>query len=578
MSAAPTISTAPAERPQRPPSVSGGLPWLGHLLALRRSPIDLMQRVHDECGEIGEMRLAHHRVVMLYGEEAQRAFFRAPEEQLDQAAAYPFMTPIFGRGVVFDATPEQRRQALRNQSLRDQMMRGHAEVIAAETEQMIANWGDRGEIDLLDFFAELTLYTSSACLLGKDFRAELTPEFPAAYHELEKGTDAFAYVNPYLPLPSFRARDRARRRLVELTQDIVDRRTAEGRKSKDLLQILTHLSNEDGSPRYSVDQITGMFISMMFAGHHTTSGTAAWTLIELLRNPDILQGVTSELDSLYSDGRDVSYHALREMPQIEAALKEALRLHPPLIILMRKVMEDFHYKHWVIEAGKTVAVSPAVSNRMPEYFPEPLRFDPSRYAEGREEDKQAFAWIPFGAGRHRCVGSAFAMMQLKAIFSVLLRHYRFELAQPSDSYRNDHSKMVVQLQQPCRVRYAKRVAALSGLRASETVREYVASHAYRVEVDLDLCQGHAVCVSEAPSVFAFDNDTRKVSILETQLAGDEATALRSRVEAAVKYCPTMALRIVADERDAAAPEPSADAGPDGNGNANATSPTASQGD
>ena len=97
--------------------------------------------MRDECGEVGELRLARQPLVMLYGEEAQEAFFRAPDEQLDQAAAYPFMTPVFGRGVVFDATPEQRKQALRNQSLRDKAMRGHAEVIAAETERMIARLG-----------------------------------------------------------------------------------------------------------------------------------------------------------------------------------------------------------------------------------------------------------------------------------------------------------------------------------------------------------------------------------------------------------------------------------------------------
>ena len=111
---------------------------------MRRSPIALFQRVRDECGEVGEIRLARSRVVMLSGEQAQEAFFRAPDEQLDQAAAYPFMTPIFGRGVVFDATPEQRKQALRNQSLRDKLMRGHAEVIAAETERAIATLGRAG--------------------------------------------------------------------------------------------------------------------------------------------------------------------------------------------------------------------------------------------------------------------------------------------------------------------------------------------------------------------------------------------------------------------------------------------------
>jgi sterol 14-demethylase len=121
-------------------------------------------------------------------------------------------------------------------------------------------------------------------------------------------------------------------------------------------------------------------------------------------------------------------------------------------------MRDFEVGGVRIEAGKLVAVSPAVSNRMPENFPDPNRYDPDRYGPGREEDRQSFAWIPFGAGRHRCVGAAFAMMQLKAIFSVLLRGFCFEMAEPPDSYRNDHSRMVVQLRQPCRVRYRRRGA------------------------------------------------------------------------------------------------------------------------
>ena len=96
-----------------------------------------------ECGEVGEVNFAGNRVVLLIGAEAQEAFFRATDEQLDQAAAYPFMTPVFGRGVVFDATPEQRKQGLRNQSLRDSFMRGHAEVIAGETERMMRSSATR---------------------------------------------------------------------------------------------------------------------------------------------------------------------------------------------------------------------------------------------------------------------------------------------------------------------------------------------------------------------------------------------------------------------------------------------------
>jgi sterol 14-demethylase len=450
------VSTA--TRP-RAPVVSGGEGDAGHLEELRRDPIGLMRRVRDECGAVGVFRLAGRDVVLVTGADANEWYFRAPEEDLDQAEAYPFMTPIFGEGVVFDAPPERRREMLHNQALRDKHMRGHAETIAAEVDAMVAGWGEAGEIDLLDWFAELTIYTSSACLIGPRFRAQLDRRFAELYHDLERGTDALAYVDPYAPIDSFRRRDDARRGLVALVTDIMSSRAASpsAGDQHDLLDVLMSIRDDDGAPRFTADQITGMFISMMFAGHHTTSGTAAWTLIELLRNPAELDAVVAELDALFADGQPPSYHALREMPRVEAALKEALRLHPPLILLLRVAKDDLEVGGFTVPAGSLVGASPAVSNRIPEDFPDPDRFDPGRYLGSREEDlANPWTWIPFGAGRHRCVGAAFAMMQLKAIFSVLLRGWRFELAQPPASYRNDHSKMVVQLAQPCTARYERR--------------------------------------------------------------------------------------------------------------------------
>src|SRR6185437_13317686 len=126
----------------------------------------------------------------------------------------------------------------------------------------------------------------------------------------------------------------------------------------------------DGSPRFSADTVTGMFISMMFAGHHTTSGTAAWTLIELLRHPQEMALVADELDELYADGSEVSFQALRAIPRLESAIKEALRLHPPLILLLRVAMEDLEYGGCRIAAGKFVVASPAICNRIPEDFPD----------------------------------------------------------------------------------------------------------------------------------------------------------------------------------------------------------------
>ncbi len=435
-----------------------------HLEELRSDPIALMRRVRAECGDIGTFDLAGRPVVLLSGAEANEYFFRAPDEDLDQASAYPFMTPIFGKGVVFDASPERRREALRNQALRGDMMRGHAQTIADEVDAMVAPWAQAGEIDLLDWFAELTIYTSSACLIGTKFRRELDGRFAALYHDLERGTDALAFVDPYAPIDSFRRRDAARAGLVFLVGEIMAVRAASppvSREERDLLDVLMSLRGPDGddTPMFTADEITGMFISMMFAGHHTSSGTAAWTLIELLRHPVILQDIIAELDELYRDNPAVSFQALREIPLLEAAIKEALRLHPPLILLLRAATRDLRILDYEIPENALVGASPAISNRIGEDFPDPDAFAPHRYAEPRQEDLvNRWTWIPFGAGRHRCVGANFAMIQLKAIFSVLLRDWTFELAQPPDSYRNDHSKMVVQLAQPCVVRYRKRVS------------------------------------------------------------------------------------------------------------------------
>jgi sterol 14-demethylase len=364
------------------------------------------------------------------------------------------MTPIFGKGVVFDASPEERQQMLKNQALRGDMMRGHATTIEREIRRMIADWGDEGEIDLLDFFAELTIYTTSACLIGLPFREQLDGRFAHHYHELERGTDALAYVDPYMEgVESFERRDAAREALVALVQGIIDARRERGtvpREERDLLDVLISID-------MSADHITGIFISMMFAGHHTSSGTASWALIELMRHPEVMAGVVTELDELYADGSEVSFQALRSIPQLEAALKETLRLHPPLILLLRVAQEAIEIGGHPIPAGTMVGATPRVSNRIAEDFPDPDRFDPGRYIDPRQEDlANRWTWIPFGAGKHRCVGNAFAMMQMKAIFSVLLRDYEFAMTQPQDRYRDDTSKMVIQLARPATVRYRRR--------------------------------------------------------------------------------------------------------------------------
>lgn len=530
--------TSPVARPSR---LDGSYPLLGHMVEFARNPVALMRRVRAQCGAVGEFRMLNKEVVLLSGPEAQEAFCRAPDEQLSQKIAYRLMTPIFGEGVVFDAPAVRLNEQLRilMPALRDHNMRAYAGIFVDEVEAMVRRWADHGTIDLLAFTAELTTYTSSHCLLGAEFRHSMNEEFARVYGALEKGVNAIAYVNPYLPLPVFRRRDRARARLVEMITEIIRQRQASGAVTNDALQVLMESRYSDGTA-LTPNEITGILTAAMFAGHHTSSGTSAWTLIELLRNPAWYARVRDEIDHLFGGSTELTYQSLREVPVLESVIKEVLRLHPPLIILMRGVLQDFHVAGHTVPAGKLVAISPAVAHHIPEVFAEPERFDPGRYAPGREEDANTFGWIPFGGGHHRCSGSAFALMQLKAITVSLLRGWEFELVDPPESYEHDYTKMVVQPKQPCPVRYRRRAAARRGVAAAGASNlAATVARRLRVEVDRGLCQGHAACVSEASEVFKIEAPAKTVTLLQEH----PPAALRHKVEMAVKYCPTRALAI-----------------------------------
>jgi sterol 14-demethylase len=527
---------------KEPPKMPGALPILGHMLRFGKNPFQYMMTLRNTLGEIGEFRMFHQKMVLMTGPEANEAFFRAADVQLDQSQAYKIMTPIFGKGVVFDAPPHKKDQQLKMLMpvLRDKPMRGYAQVIVKEVEHMVADWGDSGEIDILEFMKELTIYTSSHCLLGDEFRYELNEEFAKIYHDLEKGVNPLAFVFPYLPLPVFRRRDRARVRLQELVTGIIAKRAQKAEKSEDAFQLLIEAKYDDGS-HLSAHEITGMLIGTIFAGHHTTAGTAAWTLLELARRPEQLNLVLKELDTHFGVDGEVTFQSLREIPALENTIKEVLRLHPPLIFLIRKVMKDFHFKGYTIKAGKYVCASPRVSHRIAEVFPDPEKFDPDRYSEARQEDAKPFSWIAFGGGKHKCTGNAFAMLQLKAIFSILLRRYTFELIDDKDNYQDDFTQMVVQPVSPCRVRYKKRmeikeaVAELEKESGQEVAQQVSGLH---IKIDRELCQGHATCMAEAPELFKVD-DAGNVTVLQENPSQD----LLTKAQQAEKYCPTKAISI-----------------------------------
>lgn len=434
------------------PKASGAKPELGHYEEYQKNQPAFMMRIRNECGELAEYNLMGQSLVLMSGPEAQEAWCRAPDEVFGQSAAYVGTIPIFGKGVLFDTPLDILKQQLKIQvdALRYQNMKAYATVIADEVNHFTQGWGDAGELDMVEAFLELTLYTSTSCLLGVDFRKNMTEEFAALYRDLEGGLIAVAFIDPYMPIPEFAARDKARARLGVIVDEIVNKRRAANTQYSDALNTFMTAKYEDGRQLDS-NEITGLLIATMFAGHHTSSGTATWMLIEMLRHPAYLAEIKQELDLVFADGGEVSHHAMRAMPKMESFLREVLRVHPPLVTLIRVVEQDFHYKDYVIPKGYRAVMSPAVAHKIPEVWSDPDVFDMHR-----PEPEHLFAWVAFGGGRHKCAGNAFAILQLKAIFATLLRHFDFELVDAADSYSDDHSGMTVKPKAPMTVRYKRK--------------------------------------------------------------------------------------------------------------------------
>ena len=597
-------SMTPPVGKQAIPALGGGLPGIGHSVEFIKGTVELLFRAQREHGEICTFDVFNRKMVAMFGPEAQEAVFRAPDALLSPTEAYKIMTPVFGKDIVYDATPERMAEQLKMllPALKDKRMRTYGEAVVKEVAETTETWGESGVLDFVAFCRVLTNYTSSRCLLGKEFREGMTEEFAEVYTDLERGVTPLAYINAHLPIPSFRARDKARIRMVEMIGSIVDARRREKREGEDFLQTLMDSKYLDGRGLTS-DEITGMLLAGMFAGHHTSSVTTAWALIELIQNPESMKRIKAEIDRVFGGSKPVSHSLIRELTFTENVVKETLRLHPPLFMLVRVARQDFEYKDYVVPKGSWIVVSPTVAQMMPDVFAEPEKFDPDRYAPPREEDKRDFAFIAFGGGRHKCLGNAFAILQIKAILAMLIGQYEFELG--GDPVEADFHGLVIGPKEPCRVRYRRRKdASVTIAHASELVRtandlegadpelakkaaeagcpahaapvaatcpvDHTAATAAPVAaapvaapplaatppkrvkkakkllsivLDKDLCQGHAVCVGECAEVFSLGADGKVAA--STLTPGLELT---DKVREAARHCPTRA--IVVSERDA----------------------------
>lgn len=215
----------------------------------------------------------------------------------------------------------------------------------------------------------------------------------------------------------------------ELVYEVIALRREEIEKENlrhDLLDLLLETRDEDGVG-LSDKEVRDEIVTMLFAGNETTAVMLGWTMHCIALYPEVQSGLRSELASTL-DGRAPAVEDMPAMPYLKMMLHEVMRLYPPVWSIFRKVESDGELNGCRIEAGNTMIVSPYTMHRHPDFWPEPERFDPYRFTFENERARPKFAYIPFGVGRHLCVGKHLALLEAQIVISVLTQCFSWKLA------------------------------------------------------------------------------------------------------------------------------------------------------
>lgn len=448
--------------PVRPPVYNVGLPILGNMVAFARNSLGLVWDGYARKGPVFTVRFGHKRLTFLIGSAAHECFFKGSDAELDQSEPYRFSTPVFGKDVVYDAPLDKRLQHFRilSMTLRVNMLETYVPMMVSEAEQFFANWDEEGEVDLLEELSNLIVLTGSRCIMGREVRENLFGEVSHLIHDLDQGMQPISVLAPHLPTEAHRKRDKARRDMAELFRPIIEARRDGRTKGEDMLQWLVEATYRGTKEPFTDDEIVGILIAAIFAAQHTSSATVTWLGMHLAHDKLLMSRVRAEQEDVLGHSNGVlDYAALAKMDLLHASMKEGLRMHPPLIFLMRKVLETRTALggKYEIPAGDYVIVSPSITGMLPDVYAEPEKFDPDRFLEPRNEDRAApYSFLAFGSGRHACMGEMFGYLQVKTVWSTALRLFDFEPVGDAVPEPNYDALVVGPKPGTCIVKYKRR--------------------------------------------------------------------------------------------------------------------------
>ncbi len=418
------------KKPARMPGPS----WLESLLTLpafRRSPIAVLERWFEQYGDTvkigGGPRTFH---LFVKPEDVGHVLLDNHKNYSKQMMGYRKLALVLGKGLVTSDGEEWRmRRRTAQPAFHRARIASFAEQMTSATERMLDEWAARPDpvIDVGEEMMGLAFRIVGATLMSRDL-SDLDERSIGSQVTLVMEYIADRMIRivdwpEWIPTQGNLRFKRALAGFDALVYQGIRERARGTERPNDLLSMLLDARDPETGAAFTEAQIRDEVVTIMGAGHETTASTLGWTWHLLARHPQVEADLHQELACVLG-GRIPTFDDLPQLGLTQCIIEEAMRLHPPVWILSRRALDDDEIGGRRIEKGSNVLLSPYLTHRHPDLWPDAAAFRPERFRAASKELMPRFAYYPFGGGPRTCIGNHFAMMEATLLLATIAQRFR----------------------------------------------------------------------------------------------------------------------------------------------------------
>src|SRR6266700_2966861 len=416
-----------ANRKKFPAGPSEGLKrW--SLGPLNNNPLEYFTKIAREFGDIAGLRILNFKTIFINHPDLIEEVLVTNARKYSKGKVLRANRHVFGEGLLTsegDFWLRQRRLA--QPAFHRARIASYAATMVDYTQRLVSGWRDGEERDAHREMMRLTLQIVGKTLFDADVERDAQGVGKSLELLLEIGANfrRTIFVPHWLPTPANLRVKREVAQIENILYRIIAERRASGRDAGDLLSMLLHAQDEDGS-RMTDRQLRDETITLFLAGHETTASTLSWTWWLLAQNPAVEKKLHAELDEVLV-GRAPSIDDLARLPYTANVITESMRLYPPAWGLARVAIEDHELGGYPVRKGMGVAMAQWVVQRDTRWYDKPEEFRPERWEGDFAKRIPRFAYFPFGGGPRQCIGNSFALMEARLILATIAQKYRLHL-------------------------------------------------------------------------------------------------------------------------------------------------------